>query len=145
MKKFYDKTWKKIVLGLLALVVIAAVFGGTTAEPEAKGAPVAKRSEECVKVNKTIQKRLLGRLQPVGPAWAVKSDDFKSVYMVASRFEMDGETYEGVWGVTDLRLNRGLYISVDGMAQEFTPWPDSANGEKFSIADDGAQEAVDCL
>lgn len=152
MKKFYDTTWKKIVIALLVLAILGTVFGGTAEEsqPETKAAPVVekeepKRSEECIKVKPAIQKTVVQDNAPVGEAWAVKSNDYSEVWMVATQFKIGDDTETMVLGINDLRPGHHLTVAVDGMADEFTTWPHEAYGEEFSIADHGAQEAVDCI
>ena len=84
------------------------------------------------------------KLKPIAGA-AYRSDDFEKVYMIAMRFNGLGSTEEGVWASNSLKPGGGLIMSVDGMAEEFTQWPNGTADSPMSIADHGAHEALDCL
>jgi hypothetical protein len=152
MKKFYDKTWKKIVLVMVALLIIGSLFGGAEqpeAKPKAEKAAVqAEKASEspCLNVPKAkVQSIIEGFKRPTTAinAAAVKSDFWDGTYMIAVEFKTDGFTDVGVWGSDSLR--EGLLFAVDGMAQEFTDYPAEVNGERLDITLDGAQEAKECL
>ena len=76
---------------------------------------------------------------------AVKSKDFSKVYMIAVEFNGLGSPERGVWASNSLKRGGGVIMSVDGIAKEFTVWPNGPAGSPMSITDDGAQEALDCL
>lgn len=80
-----------------------------------------------------------------GAAAAVKSEAFDNAYIVAMRFtaaDVDGEV--GAWAVTSLDAPTSV-LSVDGMAHQFTSWPNQINGESLSVTEDGVTEAIACL
>ena len=85
-------------------------------------------------------------ITPVAGA-AYPSPSTDGLYYVAMEFTAPGveDGDEGVWLASSLEPNTGGFVAVDGMAQEFTQWPDTVNGTKFNITADGAQEALDCL
>ena len=83
------------------------------------------------------------------PAFAVRSGDFERVWFVAA--EIDGSGMEGGGQVGVWATNRdpavgasspGLIFAADGLAREFSDW---GEGPGFSITDDGAREARDCV
>ena len=80
-------------------------------------------------------------------AQAVRSSEFDSVWFVAA--EIDGAGIEadgdvGVWATND--LSDGLIFSVNALAREFSDWGDGGRTDAaFSMANDGAEEARDCV
>lgn len=81
-------------------------------------------------------------------ASAVKSEDFENIYMVAGRFDVPGVEGEvGVWATNNIEpLGGGLIMSVDGLAQEFTVWPDADSTDaRITSSDDGVSQARACL
>ena len=80
--------------------------------------------------------------------YTVRSGDFSSGYFVAG--DIDGPGLEGdgdtaVWLVSGTPANPGLILSVDGMAKEFSVFPDAARSDaQATMADDGAREAERC-
>lgn len=74
---------------------------------------------------------------------AVKSRDFANVYMVAMEFSATGIPNQvGVWATNSLTAGEGLIMAVDGMAKQFTVWPDADETDAgITIMDDGVEEA----
>lgn len=117
----------------------------TAAEPTPEPAP----SEECLDVPKTLLRAIAkgandATIKPVSGA-AVKSRDYSKVYMIAMEFNGLGSPERGVWASNSLKRGGGVIMSVDGIAKEFTVWPNGPADSPMSITDDGAQEALDCL
>ena len=57
---------------------------------------------------------------------------------------LDGPDDIGTWVKSGpLRVGRGLILSVDNVAKEFSAWGDA--GKTISMSDDGAQESIDCV
>ncbi len=88
----------------------------------------------------------VGKLTFRGGA-AVRSKDFTEAYMIAARFSAPGVDDEtAVWSSNSLEPGKGLMLSVDGFAKQFTVWPD-ADKTKAEIdqSTDGVEEARACL
>jgi hypothetical protein len=79
--------------------------------------------------------------------YAVRSGDFKKVYMVAADIQgpgLEGNDDIGVWAVTFLG-NGGLTYAVDNVAQEFSDWGDGDQTDAaITASDDGVDEARSC-
>lgn len=79
---------------------------------------------------------------------AVKSTDFEKVYMVAGKLSGPGmgDDTIGVWATNRLEASPGMILAVDGIAQEFSDWPDGDTTDaETSSTDDGVSEARDCV
>ena len=78
---------------------------------------------------------------------AVRSKDFDKVWMVAMEFKATGiDNQIGVWATNSLNAGGGLILAVDGMATNFTVWPDAAKTDAaITLFTDGVQEARDAL
>lgn len=145
-------------------LLLAGCGGSDTAdvdEPRAAAratqapAPVAtpERSARCLDVDPAKLAALAeGAESDVGgltftDGAAVKSSDYGEVYMIAGRFNapgVDGEV--GVWASNSLNAGEGVYMSVDGFAQQFTVWPDADTTDaNITQSADGVSEARECL
>lgn len=82
-------------------------------------------------------------------AVAVRSGDYEEVYMIAGELDgpgLEGEGDVGVWASNSLEPGGGLTLAVDGVANEFSDWPDGGGTDaEMSVTDDGVSEARDCL
>jgi hypothetical protein len=77
----------------------------------------------------------------LGRAYAVRSSDFKKVWMVAAEIQGDGmKGTLGVWATNDIR-SYGSVFAADHMAREFSDW---GSGQVESD-DDGIEAAKACL
>lgn len=117
----------------------------STSEDEPEEVP----GDECLPVPGAMLRAIAKggdgvKIKPVSGA-AVRSDDFEKVWMIAMEFDGVGSTERGVWASNSMKPGSGMILSVDGMAQEFTVWPNGTADSPMSIADHGAQEALDCL
>lgn len=120
--------------------VLAGCGGGATA------------SEACQQVSQSLAVQLVedqavpGTGVSAGPAVAVRSPDFEHVYFVAVDMAIPGtDGGVGVWAVNDLSSPSSVF-AVDGMAQEFTTWPDGDGGAAaIDVADPSVQTATECL
>ena len=85
-------------------------------------------------------------LAPVASA-AVLSPDFEQVYFIAVEFSATGvDNQVGVWASNSLEPGGGIIMAVDGMAQEFTVWPDADSTDAaISPADPSVESAKACL
>ncbi len=79
-------------------------------------------------------------------ATAVKSADFSKVYFVAVTFSATGvEDQTGVWATSSLKPGGGSILSVDGIAQEFTVWPNADATAGIASSDPSVDAAKECL
>jgi hypothetical protein len=81
-------------------------------------------------------------------AWAVKSNDFESVWMVAAMIYgtgMEDGVGPGVWAISGEPDAPRLTISVTGFAKEFSSWPDGSTlSTPVTGVEDGVEEAKEC-
>lgn len=158
MKQHAKTRAVSILAAVLTLGLVAC--GGESPEGEAArearidealggSAPESKPDVQCLDVPKALLQGIASgadnaTMEPVSGA-AVKSDDYSEVYMIAMEFNGLGSPERGVWASNSLEAGGGLIMSVDGIAQEFTDWPNGAANSPMSIADHGAKEALECL
>jgi hypothetical protein len=121
---------------VLAIATAGAVATSASASTQAK----------CLKVSPKIVKAIqtgLERGLTLRGARAVKSGDYRNVFMVAADIQgpgLKGKNDTAVWATN--RLNDyGLIYSADALATEFSDW---GNGPGFSSTDDGVYEAKQC-
>lgn len=78
---------------------------------------------------------------------AYRSPDFENVYFVAAEFTATGvDPQVGVWAMNSLDPSSGIVMAVDGLAQQFTVWPDGdVTDAAISKADPSVAVALECL
>jgi hypothetical protein len=93
-----------------------------------------------------------GRLR--NEAFAVKSNDYEKVWMVAAEIDapsLQGVGDVGVWGTNEdpsKKTSSGLIIRANGMAAEFSDWGAAAqdgSAADLNATDDGVAEAEACV
>jgi hypothetical protein len=148
----------RFLVGWVLLVVLAACSGTETAEgdngtesPPATGAPTTVTGR-CEKVSSAVLNAIAEGLTVTGGGtlrggYAVKSDDFSKVYMVAADIQgsgMEGNREVGVWATNSLD-GTGLIFAVDGYAKEFSDWGHGDTTDvKITASSDGVSEAKEC-
>ena len=84
----------------------------------------------------------------VREAWAVKSKDFENVWMVAAYVYgpgMEQGAGPGVWAINGDPASPGMTLAVDGMAKEFSDYPDASKTKAaITLAADGVEAAKRC-
>lgn len=107
-------------------------------------------SADCVDAPTALLERIAtGALDGTGmkpvTGKAYLSPDYGKVYFVAVRFAATGvEDQTGVWATNG--LDTGITMSVDGIAKNFTDWPDAATtGAKIKSTDPAVAVAIGCL
>ena len=127
-------------------------------EDETAAAPA--RSADCMKVHPSMVDALQfgikkkTKAQVVGKGFAVRSNDYDKVWMVA--YELDGPGLEGpgdvaVWGTNGdpgEPAGSGLILQANGLAEQFSVWGAAAGAGSdadLSPADHGVAEAVECV
>jgi hypothetical protein len=121
---------------LVLLSALGACNGTETVTPRATQAtaapPAAAPTTEpsrCEKVSSKLLSVIAKGLTVAGGGslrngYAVKSNDFSKVYMVAADIQgdgMEGPNEVGVWATNNLDVG-GLIFAVDSFAQEFSDW-----------------------
>lgn len=80
---------------------------------------------------------------------AVRSDAFERLYFIAAEFDgpgLEGSGDVGVWASNRLQGGQGVLMSVSEIAVEFSVFRDGGKTDaRVEMADDGAQDAVQCL
>lgn len=141
--------WMKTAIAVAVLGLVGC--GGSTSEDEStSSAPEA--SVACESVPDGDLARLAeGAESDVGTITltngrAFKSDDYESVYFIAAELSADGVDGEtGVWATNTLPVGSGSLLAVDGIAKQFTVWPDSdTSSAEISSTDSAVSTVRDC-
>lgn len=120
------------ILSLLPLTLIGCSSSTESAAPT------------CLDVPDGVAQRILdGADSPItaSSAAAVSAPDRSDAYLIALQLA-DGQ---GVWMTTSLKDETMSIVAVDAVAQTVTHWPSQVNGEKLSITEPGAHDAINCL
>lgn len=166
---------KTTYAALLVLVLLLAGCGGSTdddlitsSEPSAAESPVPAtvtateetepESEEgepdalCEDVSPELLAKIETGAQDgtgmvVTRGAAYRSPDFEKAWFVAAGFTATGiDPQVGVWVTNDLDPSGGIVMSADGIAKEFTVWPDASTTDAaISAADPSIKVAQECL
>lgn len=122
------------------------------APPTATMAPVV--ADPCIRASdgqiEAIQAGVNGVAaeNEVREAWAVKSKDFENVWMVAAYVYgpgMEQGAGPGVWAINGDPASPGMTLAVDGMAKEFSDYPDASKTKAaITLAADGVEAAKRC-
>lgn len=131
------------VAGVAAATNTAAPTVVNTATPS-RCVPASERQIEVIREGiKDVDKN-----NDIKSAWAVKSEDFEDVWMVAAKIYgtgMEEGTGPGVWAISGDPDKPGMTLSVDGFAKEFSSWPDgSKTSAKVGANNDGVDDAKLC-
>jgi hypothetical protein len=146
-------------LTIAACLLSLAACGGTetaesdnrTESPQAT-APPTTVTGRCEKVSSAVLNAIAEGLTVTGGGtlrngYAVKSDDFSKVYMVAADIQgagMEGDNEIGVWATKSLD-SAGLIFAVDGVAKEFSDWGHGDTTDAhITQSSDGVSEAEEC-
>jgi len=171
------KFWGKIVILFLSFTFIvclisvpAAIFDKSTPTPEPTvSTPIAPSPTEtqtsilptlpvvasrCVPASAAQITALQDGVDDTGAAnyiktaWAVKSNDFNNVWMVAAIIygpNMELGVGPAAWAMSGDFDSPGITMSVDEFAKQYSPWPDaSATDAHITQIADGVQEAITC-
>lgn len=151
----------KIIVGGLVLAATLGLAGCQSDDTKTTGndtpavvasptpTPTKTVESRCVKVSaKRIADLSTGLDKSAGltiaSAQAVKSTDFKNVYMIAALLNGPGvKNQVGVWASNS--LEEGGFFSVDGFALEFSDWADGPKSDaNITLTSEGVDEAKDC-
>jgi hypothetical protein len=148
----------RLLVGVVCLLAVASCGGTETADsdnrtesPQATASPttVVGRCEQVSSalLNAIAEGLTVGGSGTLRNGYAVKSDDFSKVYMVAADIQgvgMEGEGEIGVWATNSLD-GAGLIFAVDGLAKEFSNWGHGDTTDaNITPSSDGVTEAKKC-
>ena len=149
-----------ILLLLACAALMLAACGGTDAaesdnnraeSPKVPAAPTTVTGR-CELVSSAVLNAIAEGLTVTGGGtlrngYAVKSDDFSKVYMVAADIQstgMEGDGEIGVWATNSLD-GTGLIFAVDSFAKEFSDWGHGDTTDaNITASSDGVAEAKEC-
>lgn len=147
--------WFVAIAGIIVVfAVIGAVAGGDD-EDDGAGGSSGSSSRRCIGVERAVLDGIAEGVEDdvVGDmvmleGFAVRSSEFEKVFMVAARFSVPGvDDAVGVWATNGVTLaDAGIMLSVDGIAKEFTVWPDADDTDaEITLSTDGVAAAKACL
>lgn len=149
-----------VLLLLACAALMLAACGGTDAaesdnnreeSPQVPAAPTTVTGR-CELVSSAVLNAIAEGLTMTGGGtlrngYAVKSDDFSKVYMVAADIQgtgMEGDGEIGVWATNSLD-GTGLIFAVDSLAKEFSDWGHGDTTDaNITASSDGVAEAKEC-
>lgn len=123
-----------------------------TPRPTATMVPVV--ADPCIRASdgqlEAVQAGVKGvdAANEVREAWAVKSKEFENVWMVAAYVYGAGIEQgagPGVWAIGGDPVSPRMILAVDGMAKEFSDYPDASKTDaQITLATDGVEAAKKC-
>lgn len=138
-------------LAACALLLTLAGCNGNGAAPAAAPKAPAGPAVQCLPVAQaTLDAIAEGAESDVGTitlsgGQAVKSPDHANVYLIAAHMSAAGVNEVGVWASNSLAPGGGLVMAADGIAKQFTVWPDADKTDaQISSADKAVGQAEDC-
>lgn len=115
----------------------------STSKPAASPAPKPSKDPACKAVSAKLGSQIASRTD--GGKWvegqAVKSAEHAGAYYVAGKLKVGADEVVGVWASNEVD-GTGVIQSVDGIASQFTDYPQAT---EFSVTDAGADAAKACL
>jgi len=126
---------------LVVLFLILAMFlsgcGGKKEVDYSRVEPASEKQTE--KIRWGIKKETKAE---IGIAYVVKSKDYERVYFAATRLFGFGITDDciGVWAISGDKNDPGMIFSINGIAKEFSDYPDgNLTKGNVTMSDDGAK------
>ena len=128
---------------LVILFLVLAIFlSGCGGKKEVDYTRVEPASEKQIKyISGGIKKETNAE---IGEVYVVKSNDFDNVYFCATRLSGPGISNDciGVWSISGDKNNPGMIFSVNGIAKQFSDYPDGSKTQaNIKMSDDGADLA----
>jgi hypothetical protein len=143
----------------VAALLASAVAAGCGAEDESprrqedsKATVEAHPKPGCSRASKALLRAIATGLEVQGGGslrrgFIVRSEDFKTVFMVAADIQgsgLEGPDDVGVWA-TNSPTAQGSIFAVDGVSQEFSEWGDANKTDAaIDLSADGVDEARSC-
>lgn len=157
--------WLKITGAvLIGLIIIGAIASsGEQTKPENKQEEAtqtaqseqkpAEQASRCLDVPEAVVASLNEGFNTEGltlrNAKAVKSNSFESVYFISADIQgagLEGEDDIATFATNSLENGGGMFMSVDGVAKEFSVFPDASTTDaKATMSDDGAEQSRNCV
>ena len=117
---------------------------------------VSVSSSACVNVQPDMVENIASGLSIGGggtlvktSARAIKSNDFKNIYFIAAEIQgqgMESKGEIGLWASNSIEAGKGMLLSVNSLAIEFSVWPNGKKSQaRLSQFDHGGQEAINCV
>ncbi len=136
-----------LLFGCLFLIPLSILIQNQNARSEALS--------RCIPASEKQMDFLLyavAQVQPgntLGPGYAVKSADFKNVWMVAARVRGDGierNVEPAVWAVGGEPESPHTWLSVNGFAYQFSNLQRASETDAaITLSSDGVSEAIVCV
>jgi hypothetical protein len=142
-----------LAMVLLTPLALIGCGGGSTGDA---GTSPASQATNAASACEPVPSGLLeaiakGAEAGVGPMTltrgrAYRSPDFSKVWFVAASLQAEGiSPTDGVWATNSLEPGGGALMAVDGVAKEFTVWPDAdSTAARISAADPAVAAAKNC-
>jgi len=130
---------KKIVATLSALAFSAVALTGCSSEPAA--------SADCLTVDDAMLQTIADGTSgnPIKPIKGAAAKDGE-LYVIAMSFNEGHEDLTGLWASGSLEPGGSVIGAADGIAKEFTNWPDAKGSPwQVSSADKVSEDAKKCL
>jgi len=130
-------------LFLVGLFLVLAIFlSGCGGKKEVDYTRVEPASEKQIEyISRGIKKETNAE---IGKVYVVKSNDYENVYFCATRLSGPGISNDciGVWSISGDKNNPGMIFSVNGIAKEFSDYPDGSKTQaNITMSGDGADLA----
>lgn len=154
--------WLKITGGVLVgLFILIAIVGSSseqnsnqaTENNESTGTQEVADTNRCENVPDNIVADINEGFNTEGLAFrnaqVVKSNDFESVYFISGDIQgagLEEDNNIATFATNSLEGTGGILMSVDGVAKEFSVFPDASTTDaKATMSDDGAKASQECV
>ena len=124
----------------LVLVAGLALAGCSSAESETVGA-------DCLPVDDAMLQAIADGTSgdPMKPIQGAAAKDGE-LYVIAMKFNEGHDDLTGLWASGSLTAGESVIGAADGIAKEFTDWPDAKGSPwQVSSADKVSEDAKKCL
>lgn len=137
-----SKTQQKVFLAIFVILLITAC----SSEPDtSRCLPATLKQLDFI--NYAVQS--MQASNSIKDGWAVKSNDYENVYMVATLIygpAIEEGVGPAVFAVGGDPETPHTWLAVNGYATEFTEFPDAGKTDaEITLNSDGVQEAIDCV
>jgi hypothetical protein len=150
----YGKVTKVVlILALSVLAIFPAAGCGDSAAPSGNSGEVETVviSARCAEVTPEKLAEIESGLTVAGggslkEGWAVKSEDFDSIYFIAAEMEgpgFYGDGQYGLWAVESMEPGQGEIYSVNSRAKALSEWPKA--DASINVKSDGAEDVLACI
>jgi hypothetical protein len=135
----------KLLVLIMVCMLCTVLLSACSEKTESRCTPASDK--QIARIRSAIQDNTPGN--DIDHLYAVKSNDFERVYMVAGNITGDGikpGDAIGVWALSGDPDGTGLTMSVDQMAFEFSDYGlGSTTTAEITMQSDGAEESKKCV